>query len=506
MGREVDSAEFTAEDHDRYREKLAQDLVALRRLLDEVPFAPDVPMTGLEVELNLVDRDLGPAMRNREVLDTLHRDFTTELGRWNIELNLPPRTLGGSAPDLMSDELAGRIGEARAAASRRDARICAVGTLPTLTRRHLEGWHLSDGNRYRALNDGVVQSRGGSIGIDITGPESGERLQLRTGNITPESACTSLQLHLQVRPEHFAAHYNAAQALAGAQLVTGANSPYLAGIDLWAETRIPLFVQATDTRDPGQRRRDVRPRVWFGERWAADAWELFDQDVRYFPALLPVVSQERPLELLDAGRVPELPELKLLTGTVYRWNRAIYEAADPAGPPHLRVENRVLPAGPTVADIVANACFFHGAVHELARQAEPVWHRLAFADAERNLLAAARLGIGADLVWPDAAGRPTAVPGTCLVRDELLPLADAGLAALGVARPTRDHYLGIVEGRCRTGVNGAAWQRRTVRALEHGAPRRAAMPRGRALREMLARYLDLAGTGEPVHAWPVADS
>jgi gamma-glutamyl:cysteine ligase YbdK (ATP-grasp superfamily) len=292
--------------------------------------------------------------------------------------------------------------------------------------------------------------------------------------------------------------WNAAQAACAAQVALGANSPFLFGRELWRESRPPLFQQSTDTRPPELQAQGVRPRTWFGERWISSAYDLFEENLRYFPALLPICDGEDPLDVLDAGGVPKLAELVLHNGTVYRWNRPVYDIAD--GMPHLRVENRVLPAGPTVTDVIANAAFYYGLVRALAEEPRPVWTRLPFEAAAANFDAACRHGIGARFTWP-RRGRHSGtaeVDAVRLVRDELLPLAEAGLSAWGVERVDRDLYLGVIEERCRLRTNGAEWQAATFhRALEQGLGREA------ALAAVTRRYQELTNLGDPVHTWPV---
>jgi hypothetical protein len=226
--------------------------------------------------------------------------------------------------------------------------------------------------------------------------------------------------------------------------------------------------------------------------------DLFEENVKFFRALLPVTSDEDPEKVLAEGGVPHLPELRLHNGTVYRWNRPVYDVA--RGKPHLRVENRVLPAGPTTVDVLANAAFFYGAVTALAEAADPVWRRLEFQDAGRNLHTAARYGLGAELQWPtgglDAVG---AVGVRKLVLDELLPLAHAGLDRLGIDAHDRDEYLGVVEARCRTGRNGATWQA----GMFHHLTDVLGVERGEALEQLTIRYADLMKKGDPAHTWEV---
>jgi hypothetical protein len=312
-------------------------------------------------------------------------------------------------------------------------------------------------------------------------------------SIAPEAACTSLQLHLQVPPASFAAHWNAAQCIAGVQLAVGANSPFLLGRRLWAETRVPLFLQATDVRSVELRNQGVRPRVWFGERWINSIFELFEENVRYFPGLLPVEGDQDPQAELDAGRVPQLDELRLHNGTIWRWNRPIYDVAD--GVPHLRVENRVLPAGPSVLDMIANAMFFYGLLSMLTDPEQPpLWSQLPFAAAEENFKAAARDGMHATLFWPEHGW----VPPDQLVLRHLLPLAAEGLARWGVMDAVASRYLEVIEQRCRLQLTGAGWQACWVAELERrGADRWA------AIHGMLERYLDGSAHNAPVHSWPL---
>jgi gamma-glutamyl:cysteine ligase YbdK (ATP-grasp superfamily) len=311
-------------------------------------------------------------------------------------------------------------------------------------------------------------------------------------SIAPESACTSVQLHLQVTPADFADHWNAAQALSPVQVALAANSPFFFGQRLHAETRIELFKQATDTRPIELKNQGVRPRVFFGERWITSIFDLFEENSRYFPALLAETTDEDPMARLEAGEAPELAELRLHNGTVYRWNRPIYDIVK--GRPHLRVENRVLPAGPTIADTLANAAFYYGAIRKLAGTDRPVWTKMSFAACEENFHRAARDGIEARLYWPGYGE----VGADELVLRHLLPLAHEGLEEWGVSQAVRDRFLGIIEARARAGVNGATWQTEAVRRFEAGGS-----DRRRALHQMLELYVEHMSTNEPVHTWPL---
>jgi hypothetical protein len=239
----------------------------------------------------------------------------------------------------------------------------------------------------------------------------------------------------------------------------------------------------------------VRPRVWFGERWVTSIFDLFEENVRYFPALLPEISEEDPVAELEAGRIPRLQELRLHNGTVYRWNRPVYDVV--AGHPHVRVENRVLPAGPTVVDIMANAAFYYGAVRVLSEDERPVWSKLTFTGAQENFVECARRGMDAVCYWPGLGD----VTVDELILRRLLPLAHEGLRRWGVDVDVRDRLLGVIEHRAKTGRNGATWQVETVHALAARGLRRE-----EALREMLRIYGEGMHANEPIHTWPVPGS
>ncbi|GAA0926573.1 glutamate--cysteine ligase [Nonomuraea longicatena] len=490
MGRDVPAVAFSRDDRRNYREKVRQCLDVLAQMLREARFDFDRPRAGLEIELNLVDARGAPAMRNAEVLAAISEpDWATELGQFNVEINVEPQTLGGEGALLLENDVRARLNHAESRARGVGAHLVLIGILPTLREQDIGEGTLSANPRYRLLNEQIFAARGEDMHIRIEGVE---RLETHADSITPEAACTSVQLHMQVSPATFAAHWNAAQAIAGAQVAVAANSPYLFGRELHRETRIALFEQATDTRPDELKAQGVRPRVWFGERWITSVFDLFEENVRYFPALLPLCEDEDPREELASGRIPRLSELTLHNGTVYRWNRPVYAVAD--GTPHLRVENRVLPGGPTVLDVAANAAFYYGLMRVLPHAERPVWSRMSFTAAEDNLRAAARHGLDARLYWPGVGE----VPAAELVLRRLLPLAHEGLALWGVDAAVADRLLGVVEGRCLTGRTGATWQVEKVRAV--GGERH------EALRAMTLAYIELMHTNEPVHTWPVSSS
>jgi Glutamate-cysteine ligase family 2(GCS2) len=490
VGRDIEAVEFSDEDRRIYDERLRSSLEVLDRMLREQAFEEAPPQVGLELELNLVGEQTAPSMRNAQVLDAItDPDWETELGRFNLEINVPPRQLAGNALPDLERQIRAALNAADERARAIGSRLVMIGILPTLGEQHMSERALSDNARYRVLNEQIFAARGEDMRIQITGAE---QLLAYADSITPEAACTSAQLHLQVSPDAFAGYWNAAQAVAGVQVAVAANSPFLFGRQLWHETRITLFQQATDARPQQGKRQGVRPRVWFGERWITSVLDLFEENVEFFPALLPICDDEEPLAALERGTIPDLGELSLHNGTVYRWNRPVYAAAD--GRPHLRVENRVLPAGPSVADVMANAAFYYGLLRALAGEHEPVSSRMPFAAAAGNLREAARYGLDARLFWPGLGE----VPAAELVLRHLLPLAREGLRGWEVDLASADRLLGIIEQRCLTGQTGAAWQIGVVAAMS-----RRGTSRQRALSLMTERYIEHMHTNEPVHAWPV---
>ncbi|MFP5022629.1 glutamate--cysteine ligase [Pseudonocardia phyllosphaerae] len=493
MGQVVDRTTFSRRDRQRYRIKVQRCLDTLEELLSTHAFADSEPMTGVEVEFSLVGPELAPSLNGRDVLDTIGSgEFQSELGRWNVELNLPPRPLPGDQWKQLEHELLDLLAGAGAKAGDLRTQLVMIGILPTLRAEHMVAESISPEDRYQALNDQMLNARGEPIRLDISGGE--ERVGGDFDTIIPEAACTSLQLHLQVAPAEFGRYWNAAQCLAGVQLGLGANSPFLMGSRLWAETRIPLFEQACDVRTPEFHNQGVRPRVWFGERWIDSVLDLFSENARYFPALMPLTTDVDPVAQMNEGGVPDLPELTLHNGTIWRWNRPIYDSSGDR--PHVRLENRVLPSGPTTVDMVANALFFYGLLRTLVESDQELWRSVSFEAARENFHTAARHGMHAPLYWP---GMGWVRPDELTLRT-LLPLAHEGLARWGVGGAVCDRYLTVLERRCVTRQTGASWQVDTVAALEGRG-----MSRDEALHGMLERYVACSTANQPVHTWEIPD-
>ena len=443
---------------------LLRDLLAMERMLAEGLMESGIRRFGAEQEMFLVNEAWRPAPVAVEVLEDLNDEpFTTELARFNLEANLSPRVLEGTCFSDMQAELDGYVGRVRAAARRRDAEVMLTGILPTLTKSDLSLDNITPQARYYALNDAMNRAGGGAFRLRIRGTDE---LLIQHDSVMLEACNTSFQVHLQVSAEEFAHFYNVAQAVTGPVLAACVNSPLLFGRRLWAETRIALFQQSLDTRGADLNMREMSPRVRFGGSWLErSVVELFQEDVAAFRVLLAMPVDEDPLGVLNEGGVPKLRALQLFNGTVYRWNRPCYGISE--GKPHLRIECRALPAGPTTIDEMANAVFWIGAVLGVAQKYPDLTERLEFDDAKSNFLAASRLGLRSGLAWLDGGSGPS----DRLVLETLLPLAEEGLARYPIDREDAARYLSVIEERVRAGVTGASWALRSLSKLKKSGTR-----------------------------------
>ena len=495
MGQDIEKEDFAEADYQRFDAQLQDDLAALQQVLERPDFGAGETTIGAELELNLIDAAAQPLPYNREILAALGDPrVKLELDRFNLELNCSPLPLRGSPFAQLGAELTELLQRVTAAAREHGGRVAMIGILPTLATEHLQPEALTDTARYRALSAGLRRLRQGPLRLQIDGPEP---LELDWDDVTFEGANTSLQVHLRVAAADFADTYNAAQLAAAPVLAGAGNAPLFLAHQLWAETRIALFRQAVEDRLDSSEAEWRPARVSFGNGWVRrSALELFTESARLHPTLLPVASTEPdPLAVARAGGVPELQALRLHHGTLWRWNRAIY---DPHGGGHLRIELRSLPAGPTVADMLANAAFALGLTLGLRPQIESLLGGLTFGQARRNFYAAARHGLDAELLWPCRSPLSPQPRAAGALIEELLPVARAGLLAARVAAEEADAHLSVIAARVRSGQTGASWQRQTLAVLERE------LPRPRALAAMLERYLACAATRAPVHSWPSA--
>ncbi|MEV4397698.1 glutamate--cysteine ligase [Nonomuraea sp. NPDC049607] len=464
MGRDLDKERFSEAEYARFGERIREQLGTLRELLETPGFGQGPATIGAELELFLIDRQGRPLPRNDEVRDQLDDPrVVLELGRFNIEVNLTPTPLAGAPFERMGAEIQETVTKVDAAVE--DGGALPIGILPTLDAKDFTRGALSDQNRYRAMSRGIRRLRLEPFLVKI------EDLELSVEDVILESANTSWQVHIRTPPDRFARLFNAAQLAIGPVLAACGNSPFFLGRDLWAETRIALMEEAADDRDVERRgRRDGR--VTFGSDWVREgAHELFERYVQDYEPIVP--------DLSDGAEPHEVPELRLHQGTIWQWNRPVY---DPADGGHLRVEMRALPAGPSCADMTANTAFLLGLT---LSQAERDLTGYRFAEAYQNFYRAAQDGLEAKLAWPGLDGEFEAAD--LVLR--LLPEARAALLANGVTPHDADTALDVIAQRTRLRRTGAVWQREAL--ARFGGDRE----------RLVRRYRELALSGLPVHLW-----
>ncbi len=492
---------MTAEDVDRsleheelrgFMKRLLNDLRALEHLLENGKIEEGVRRIGAEQELFLTDQSWRPspsAQRILEKLDDPH--FTNELAQFNIEFNLDPQLFGKNCLSKLEVDLNKYLARTRAVASELDLSILLVGILPTLQTADLSLDNMTQLPRYFALNDAVSRLRGSSqydlrvVGID--------EMSITHDSIMIEACNTSFQVHFQVGSSEFVDLYNIAQAVAGPTLAAATNSPILFGKRLWEETRIALFQQALETRGSGAEAVDRQSRVNFGSKWLEHSiLEIFQEDIARMRVLLAGEAGADPFDAIAQNKAPELKALQWHNGTVYRWLRPCYGITE--GVPHLRIENRFLPAGPTVVDEVANAALWFGLVSGLRSQYHDVTKILDFDSAKTNFVAAARHGLSAQFEWINNQ----TIPAHELLQKELIPLARHGLEASNIDAADIDRYLGIIEQRVKADTTGARWMLRSATALKDQGSQ------GERVAAITAACHQNQLLGNPVHQWPVA--
>jgi len=478
-----------AKTHREFMVALLNDLRALERMLAEGLFETGVRRIGAEQEMFLIDqRTWAPAKGALKMLEQLQDPhFTTELGMFQLEANCAPQLFSGDGLSLMHAELDMLMEKARVAADGLGMNAVLMGILPTLRKSDLGLDSMVPSPRYLALNKVVTELRGGKFELSIKGLDE---LIIDHDSVMLEACNSSFQVHLQVEAGEFARLYNLAQVLAGPIMSISCNSPIVFGRRLWAETRIALFRQAVDTRSHTHQMRETEARVSFGTRWVKNSVaEIYREDIARFRTLVGTDLDEDPMAKLDRGEVPLLKALRLHNSTIYRWNRACFGMTD--GKPHLRIENRVMPSGPSTVDEIASAALWFGLMAEMGARGEDVTKRIDFDQAAHNFYTAAREGLGSHFLWFDGEE----VSARNLVLDRLMPLAEAGLRRQKVSEGDITKYLSVVDARVRTGRTGARWQFSSWMSL-----RDRATPGERA-NALVAATVQRQLTGRPVSEW-----
>ena len=469
MGDEIAQRHFEADDYSRFRRLLNEETDHIARLFAKSGFSIRGDLVGFELEAWIVDSDGNPLPKNEQLLDSLNNPLVVpELSQFNVEFNGSPTALTGKVFSRMEDELQSTWNYCKQVAQENNCRLVQIGILPTIKPEQLNSENMTNMHRYRAMNDRVISLRDGKpLHIDINGREG---LKLLHDDVMLEAAATSFQIHLQCQPGKAMRDFNAALVASAPMVALSANAPYLFGRNLWAETRIPLFEQAVNI---GERHNS---RVNFGTGYIENSlMEIFEENKEQHAILLPFVQPE-PLH--------KYAHLRFQNGTIWRWNRPLI-GFDYDGQPHLRIEHRTVPSGPTIRDCVANAAMFVGLVRGLVEGQEPIEERISFEDAQLNFYEAARYGLDAHITWVD--GKLMSVRN--LVLQELLPAARTALLDSQVPEEEINSHLGIIEARVESGQNGSIWQRNWIE--KHG----------RDFSALTNAYVERQESNQPVHLW-----
>lgn len=492
MGEQRVSRVTREKEQQRYVRCLLHDVQALQYMLDHDWFESDIVRMGAEQEMALVHTDsLKPATVAVQALERMaaYPWLTSELAAFNLEVNLPPYELTGDCFSRSERELTGYLDIIRRNLGEIGVDLVLTGILPTLRKNDLVMENLTPRDRYYALMYALKDMQlGQAFELRLTGIDE---LLVRHDSPLLEACNTSFQVHLQVAPARFVQMYNIAQALTAPVLAVAANSPIVFGRRLWHESRIALFQQSIDTRSTHDHMRERSPRVQFGSGWLRDSiLQIYKEDIARFRTLISSEHEEDSLAMLMRGEVPRLRALQVHNSTVYRWNRPCYGVSD-TGKPHLRIENRVIPSGPTVLDEMANAAFWLGAMMEMGEKVEDVTRRVSWEDVRDNFGKVARFGIDTQLNWFDDKKISTIE----LVLDTLLPMAESGLRRAKVREEDIRRYLGVVEERTRQHMNGARWQLRAFTRLK------AETSQDEALCALTASIMENQKTNTPGHTW-----
>ncbi len=438
-------------DLNSFTRSLLQDIHAMERMLDENWFETGQMHIGAEQEICLVDQHYKPAPKAMELLKSLDsKRFTTELAKFNIEANLDPIAFKTNCFSALETQIDDRLKDLEEVAKSHNVDFVLTGILPTIRKFDLEEENITPLKRYHALIKAINKLRGKIYELRIMGLDE---LHIKHDSAMIESCNTSFQVHLQVTPDEFAEKYNIAQVLTAPALALATNSPMLFGKRLWSETRVALFQQSVDTRVTSDHIRDRSPRVTFGNGWLKNSViDMFKEDIVRFRVMLMADSQEDAMELMDKGITPKLNSLMVHNSTVYRWNRPCY-GISPNGKPHLRIENRALPSGPSVLDEVANAAFWLGMMNSFGDHYPDLTSRMEFDNAKGNFISAARNGLETEFKW--IKSKKT---GACeLIKKELLPIAREGLEKVKIKKEDIDKYLGVIEARNESSQTGTRW-------------------------------------------------
>ncbi len=451
------------EELQNFTKHLLNDVQALRYMLENDWFETDIQRIGAEQELCIIDKNWKPSPMNIEILDKINNKFiTNELARFNLEINLEPKVFEGNCLSALEDEIYRQLDLVQKTASGFGVDIILTGILPSIRKFDIEMGNITPIERYIALMQALSQLRGNYYDLKIRGIDE---LNIKLDSALIEAANTGFQVHLQVTPDEFVDKYNLAQAIAGPALSCAVNSPILFGKRLWHETRIALFQQSTDTRKTSEHIRDRQPRVMFGNQWLKGSiTDIYKEDILKFRVILGANFERESLEMVENGEVPKLKALTVHNSTIYRWNRACYGISD-NGKPHLRIENRIFPSGPSVIDELGNTAFWLGLMNGFDDIYPDITKVMNFSDAKNNFFVAAQIGLRANFHWIHGK----AISAAKLIKKELLPIAKSGLEKAKVNKEDIQKYLEIIETRVEEKTTGTSWMLNSFSNLEDKA-------------------------------------
>lgn len=472
----------------RFLAALLQDIEVLDIMLNRKLFEDNPIRIGAEQELAVTDTDFTPSGRSQSILDICTDEHVTpEIAQYNLEINLDPFVLKGTCFRQTENQLRELLSKVKDLARIQNQKILLTGILPTINRDHLNRSYMMPYDRYHLISDLMHQQRGSNFEIHIHGTDE---LIAQLDSVLFEACNTSFQLHLQIRADEFVDQHNWAQQISGPVLAGMVNSPLLLGRALWHETRIALFRQSLDTRTAFNHLRDKQARVFFGRHWLRNSVSmLFKENIARFPQIITRDDVEDSMEELLAGKAPSLRALRIHNGTVYNWNRPCYGRANNL--PHLRIENRYIPSGPSMQDEVANFAFWIGLMKGMPEKYEDFYQRAPFEAAKDNFYRAARTGLQTVFNW---FGKT--VSARELILEELLPMAEAGLQSQNIDSEDIQNYLGIIEKRIRKGITGAQWQLNNFNYLKQS------FGADNSLKILTKGMYELQETGQALHEWP----
>lgn len=466
------------------------DLRALELMIDKGLIESGARRIGAEQEMFITDHDYSPSLSALEVLsETNDERFTNEIALFNIEANLTPRKFEGKCLREMEEEIKEVISIAKRHASEHDSKIILAGILPTLRQMDLTMESITPVDRYYELNDRLKQLRGSDFRMDIRGIDE---LSVTHDNFLLEAMNTSFQIHFQVSGNEFVDMYNLSQAVTAPLMAVAVNSGLIHHYRLWHESRIAVFQNSIDTRSTTHQKRGTQPRVHFGNEWIESIVDVFRDDISRFSVVLTSEFEEDPVGMVNAGEMPKLKALMLHNGTVYRWNRPCYGVKDNI--PHLRIENRVLPSGPSVIDEVANSAFYFGMMSGMSQKVKDITQVMRFSNARNNFLQACRTGLESHFNWIDGES----VSAAQLIKNELLPIAEAGLKHSGLDHEDIERYLTTIDKRVDSKQTGARWAIKSITEMSKD------IHPDEKVRSIVAEMDHQQSLDNPIHTWPLA--